>query len=68
MTQLDAAIVPEQRFPKIKNPQLKGVVCKHLLRTLKVLPFHLGDVAKAIAAERKKMGGEEPTAAPNKRS
>jgi len=55
MTKKDAAIIPEVRYPHIRNPQLKGVVCKHLNRTLKVLPFHLGDMASAIKEQRKKI-------------
>jgi hypothetical protein len=55
LTQLDAAIVPENRFPHIRNPQLKGIVCKHLNRTLKVLPFHLADMARAINEDRAKL-------------
>jgi hypothetical protein len=51
-TQLDIAIWPEMRFPGIRNPNLKGIACKHLIRTLKVLPFHLGDMAKAINQQR----------------
>lgn len=54
-TQLDAAIIPETRYPKVRNPQLKGIVCKHLIKTLKVLPFHLGDIASVIADHRQKM-------------
>lgn len=53
LTQLDSAIVPEDRFPHIRNPHLKGIVCKHLNRTLKVLPFHLGSIAKAITEDRR---------------
>jgi hypothetical protein len=52
LTGLDAAIVPETRFPSIKNPNLKGVCCKHLRRTTKVLPFHLGNIANAIRVQR----------------
>lgn len=52
LTQLDSAVVPEVRFPHMRNPSLKGVVCKHLNRTLKVLPFHLGDMATAIKQQR----------------
>lgn len=52
MTTKDAAIVPEVRYPHIRNPHLKGVVCKHLNRTLKVLPFHLGSIASAIKNQR----------------
>lgn len=56
LTQADAAIVPEVRYPHIRNPHLKGIVCKHLNRCLKVLPFHLGDMAKVIKKERDDMG------------
>lgn len=52
VTQLDASIFSEIRFPKIRNPQLKGIVCKHLRRTIKVLPFHLGDMATAIKDQK----------------
>lgn len=55
MTQLDGAIEPEGRYPSIRNPNLKGVVCKHLNRTMKVLPFHLGDIASAIREQRSRM-------------
>jgi hypothetical protein len=58
MTQKDAAIVPEDRYPHIRNPNLKGVVCKHLNRTLKVLPFHLGDMASAMKEQRAEYAAE----------
>lgn len=64
LSQLDAAIVPEARFPHVRNPRLKGIVCKHLNRTLKVLPFHLGNMAAAIKQDRnelKKTGGQVQT-------
>lgn len=41
-TQLDYnAGDPENRFPKIKNKNLKGSVCKHLYLTLKYLPNNI---------------------------
>lgn len=52
LTTKDAAIVPEKRFPSIRNPQLKGGMCKHLIRSMKVLPFHLGDIARAVKEAR----------------
>ena len=55
LTQADAAIVPEVRFPHIRNPNLRGIVCKHLNRTLKVLPFHIGDMAAGIKQDRSKL-------------
>jgi hypothetical protein len=55
LTQLDAAIIPENRFPHIRNPHLKGIVCKHLNRTIKTLGFHLGDLASYIKVERQNL-------------
>jgi hypothetical protein len=52
LTQLDASMEAEIRFPRIRNPQLKGICCKHLRRCIKTLPFHLGDMAKAIKQQR----------------
>lgn len=52
LTQLGAAIKPEVRYPHIRNPDLKGVCCKHARRALKVLPFHLGNIASAIKKQR----------------
>jgi hypothetical protein len=52
LDQMDASIYHEDRYPHIRNPQLKGIACKHLIRTLKVLPFHLGDMASMIKAQR----------------
>lgn len=47
-TVLDAAIYPEERFPRINNPAERGIVCKHMNRTMKVLPFHSGSIAKEL--------------------
>lgn len=52
LDQMDASIYHEDRYPHIRNPQLRGIACKHLIRTLKVLPFHLGDIAAVIKAQR----------------
>lgn len=35
MTQLDTALSPENRFPEIRNPELSGTVCKHLVAVLR---------------------------------
>jgi hypothetical protein len=51
-TQLGIAIYPENRYPDIRNPQLRGIACKHLRKTIKVLPFHLGDIAAEIKKQR----------------
>ena len=64
MTQLDASIFPETRFPGIRNPHIKGIVCKHLIRVLKVLPFYAGDLARSIKQERARLKLHAPTPAP----
>lgn len=56
LTQLDASIEPENRFPKIRNPNLKGVCCKHLRKVMKILGFHVGDMAKEIKRQRSQAG------------
>ena len=55
LTQLGAAIVPEVRFPHIRNPKLLGIACKHLRRVIPVLPFYLGDMAAAIKQQRNRL-------------
>jgi hypothetical protein len=45
-TVLNAAIYPEERFPRDRNPGERGIVCKHLNRVLRVLPFHSGEIAR----------------------
>jgi hypothetical protein len=51
LTQFNSAIYPEDRPPVVRNPGLKGIVCKHLNRILKVLPFYSGDIAKEISLQ-----------------
>lgn len=53
LTVLDSSVVPENRRPRIKNPQERGICCKHLYRTLKALPF----INSSIAAEIKRQRG-----------
>lgn len=45
-------LLKETRFPKIRNPQLKGTTCKHLDNALLTLPFHVGDITRDL----KKLG------------
>lgn len=52
LTQLDAAIRPETRYPHIRNPELRGILCKHGRVCMKTLGFYLGDMAKAIKQQR----------------
>ena len=44
----DASIFDEIRPPKKNNPQQRGIVCKHLHKTIKAFPFYAGDFAKHI--------------------
>jgi hypothetical protein len=57
LDQMDASIYHEDRYPKIRNPNLRGVCCKHLRKSLKVLPFHLADMAQVIKAQRQRGEG-----------
>lgn len=48
LTVLDSAIYPEEREPKVRNPQHRGICCKHLSRVMQVLPFYSGKIAAEI--------------------
>ena len=48
LTQMDAAIEPETMEPVRNNPGHRGIVCKHLNRVLRVLPFYAPDIAKEM--------------------
>ncbi len=45
LTQLDASIFPVNVAPKVRNPNVHGVVCKHMNRVLRSLPFYTGEIA-----------------------
>lgn len=64
LDQMDASIYHEDRYPSIRNPRLRGVACKHLIRTLKVLPFHLADIATVIKAQRERIKAGQQVAMP----
>jgi hypothetical protein len=51
---------PETGFPKIRNPQLKGVACKHVLRVAVELSGSVirGQIAAAIRQERQRLAGK----------
>ncbi len=50
---------PEPGFPKIRNPNLKGVACKHLLRVLLELPTMTvrRQLARMVETERNRLEG-----------
>lgn len=50
-SQLGASIYPETRRPDVRNMGLKGIVCKHLNRVLRSLPFYNGDIARAVTEQ-----------------
>lgn len=52
LTQLDTAIEPENRPPKVRNPKMRGTVCKHIAAVLKVFPFWIS----TIVGELQKQG------------
>lgn len=37
----------QTRFPGIRNPHLRGSVCKHLINVLRVLPFNMPQIVKS---------------------
>lgn len=53
LTQLDTnESDDENRFPKIRNPRLQGVMCKHCYSALKSFPFNWTKVARDIENKR----------------
>lgn len=42
------ALEPEPRYPKVRNPNLKGSVCKHLDNVLFILPFQSMSIVKDL--------------------
>lgn len=40
------SLYTEKRYPKVRNPKLKGSICKHLYVVLTVLPFYTSEIVK----------------------
>ena len=53
LTVLDSAVMPEERPPNKTNPRQRGIVCKHLNRSLKAFPFWATSLAKYIKTNHK---------------
>lgn len=51
ITQLGAAVYPQEIQPDVRNPNRRGVICKHLATVLKVLPFWWSDIARDLRAQ-----------------
>lgn len=50
LTQIDTnESDPEHRFPKIRNPKLQGVVCKHCYVALQAFPFNWTSIARDVS-------------------
>lgn len=53
LTQLDSnESDDENRFPKIKNPKLQGVMCKHCYTALQAFPFNWTSIARDIESDK----------------
>lgn len=53
LTQLDTNEADdEHRFPKIRNPKLQGVMCKHCYAAMRVLPNNWTSIAKDISSKK----------------
>lgn len=51
LTHLDSSAGrDENRFPSLRNPKLKGVVCKHLNNVLEALPFWQANIVRDLKA------------------
>lgn len=52
LTQIDSnESDDENRFPKIRNPKLTGVMCKHCYAAMKAFPMNWSAIAKDISNE-----------------
>jgi hypothetical protein len=60
--QMGSAVMPEDRPSVKRNPLHRGIVCKHLNRTLKAFPFYTGDLARYIRANYKVADDKKKTA------
>lgn len=61
LTKNDASIFKEPRPPVERNPQNRGIVCKHMNRVIKAFPFHSGQLAAHIRKEHTVASGKEQT-------
>lgn len=53
-------------FPQVRNPRLKGSVCKHLINALGTLPFNVQGLAKRAKKRGLGVSEEEPKKARKK--
>lgn len=49
---LDYGIFREDRFPKIRNPNLEGALCKHLLAVMTIYPKCFNKIAKDMTKSK----------------
>ena len=53
-TQLGYALRPENRAPMIRNPRMRGSLCKHLISVLSQLPKDLEKISRDMAKAGRK--------------
>jgi hypothetical protein len=59
LTKHNASIFPEPRPPVERNPQQRGIVCKHMNRVIKAFPFHSGQLAAHIKRHHTVASGKD---------
>lgn len=42
----------QERFPYVRNPKLEGILCKHIYKTLDVLPMNWNSISADIDRDR----------------
>lgn len=59
LTKHNASIFPEPRPPEVRNPQQRGIVCKHMNRVIRSFPFHSGKLAAHIKQKHHVIPGND---------
>jgi hypothetical protein len=59
VTQLGAALYPQNIRPDVRNPREQGIICKHLASVMRVLPFWMPDITRDL-----RLQGFEPQEEP----
>lgn len=47
------SIEPERRYPKVRNPNLEGSICKHLDSALLAMPFNISEVVRDLRQQKR---------------
>jgi hypothetical protein len=62
LDQIGASLIPEPRPPVRNNPNMRGIVCKHMNRVLRSFPFYSGVLAKEVRGQFGATGGRAQVA------